>query len=319
MDAIRVDEFGSPEVMYLGEVDLPTPGDGEMVIDVKAVGVNPVDTYIRAGWYGPKKFPFTPGFDAAGVVYQTGDNVSDVAVGDRVFVSGSRTGTYAQQTLCKASCVHTLPEGISFEQGAALGVPYKTAWRGLFQRGGAASGETVLIHGASGGVGIAAVQLAKAAGLTVIATAGSEEGRELAAEQGADCTLDHHDAGHFDKVMEYTEGRGVDVVLEMLANVNLANDLKIMAKHGRVVVIGSRGPIEIDPRDMMSREVSVLGVMSNLATKEENAAAWAGIDEGLKNGSLRPVIAETLLLVEAAKAHTAVMESAHLGKIILIP
>ena len=319
MKAIQVHEFGSPEVMGLQEVDLRTPQADEIVVEIKAVGVNPVDTYIRAGWYGTRTFPFTPGLDAAGVIFQVGPDVADVTVGQRVFLSGSVTGTYAQQTLCKSSHVHSLPDNVSFEQGAALGVPYGTAWRGLFQRTKAAEGQTVLIHGASGGVGLAAVQLAKAAGLKVIATAGSQAGCELLKEQGADVVLDHHDLSHFQQVTEATEGYGVDVVLEMLANVNLAGDLKIMAKHGTVVIIGSRATVEIDPRDMMSRELNVLGVMGNLATPEEKAAAWSGIEKGLKDGSIQPVIAQSLPLEAAAQAHVEVMESAHCGKIILVP
>ncbi|MHC4927561.1 MAG: NADPH:quinone reductase [Planctomycetota bacterium] len=319
MKAICVHEFGDPDVMGLEEVDLPSPGDDEVIVDIKAVGVNPVDTYIRAGWYGPKKFPFTPGFDAAGVAAEVGPGVEQFSAGQRVYVSGSKTGTYAQQALCKSSCVHPLPEAVSFEQGAALGVPYSTAWRALFQRAGACKGETVLIHGASGGVGLAAGQLAKAAGLYVIATAGSDEGRQAAADCGAEHVLDHHDHRHYDKIMELTEGRGVDVVLEMLANVNLGNVLTVTGKHGRVAVIGSRGTVEINPRDMMAHEVSVLGVMGNLATAEEKAAAFAGIEAGLQDGSLGPVIAMQLPLEQAAKAHLEVMESLHRGKIILIP
>ncbi|MHC4553599.1 MAG: NADPH:quinone reductase [Planctomycetota bacterium] len=319
MKAICVHEFGDPDVMGLEEVDLPSPGDDEVIVDIKAVGVNPVDTYIRAGWYGPKKFPFTPGFDAAGVVAEIGSGVEPFSAGQRVYVSGAKTGTYAQQALCKSSCVHPLPEAVSFEQGAALGVPYSTAWRALFQRAGACKGETVLIHGASGGVGLAAVQLAKAAGLYVIATAGSDEGRQAAADCGAEHVLDHHDHRHYDKIMELTEARGVDVVLEMLANVNLGNVLTVTGKHGRVAVIGSRGTVEINPRDMMAHEVSVLGVMGNLATAEEKAAAFAGIEAGLQDGSLGPVIAMQLPLEQAPKAHVEVMESLHHGKIILIP
>lgn len=319
MKAIQVHEFGPPEVMGLEAVDLRPPGADEILVEIKAAGVNPVDTYIRAGWYGSRKSPFTPGLDAAGIAVQVGPDVKDVSAGQRVFISGSVTGTYAQQTICKSANVHPLPDAVSFEQGAALGVPYGTALRGLFQRGGAAEGQTVLIHGASGGVGIAAVQLAKAAGLTVIATAGSEAGRDLLGRQRADVVLDHHDPAHFQQVTEATEGKGVDVVLEMLANVNLAGDLKIAAKHGTVVVIGSRGPVEIDPRDMMSRELNVLGVMGNLATVEEKAAAWSGIAKWLKDGTIQPVIAQSMPLEDAAKAHVEVMESAHHGKIILIP
>ena len=319
MKAIRVHEFGPPEVMILEEVTQPQPGQDEILIDVRAAGVNPVDTYIRSGRYGDRNFPFTPGLDAAGVVVEVGDTIEDFAPNQRVYICGSVTGTYAEQVLCKPSQVRLLPDSLSFEQGAALGVPYITAYRGLFQRARAERGETVLIHGASGGVGIAAVQLAKGAGLKVIGTAGSESGRKLVDDQGADLGLDHHDPEHFRKAMDFTEGRGVDVILEMLANVNLGNDLPIMAVHGRVVIIGSRGSVEINPRDAMAKEVAILGELMFHTTDEEKETAYRAIEQGLESGSCKPVIAERIPLLDPAKAHHMVMESDHFGKIVLIP
>lgn len=176
MEAIQIYTFGGPEVMLLDEINPLKAGPDEILVHVKAAGVNPVDTYIRSGLYGPKQFPFTPGFDASGIVLEVGVNIENIAQGQRIFLSGSLTGTYAQQALCRPSQVHALPDSVSFEQGAALGVAYHTAFRALFQRGGAQKSQTVLIHGASGGVGIAAVQFAKAAGLNIIATAGSQAG-----------------------------------------------------------------------------------------------------------------------------------------------
>lgn len=319
MKAIKVYTFGGPEVMRLEEAPPLEVGDEEILVHVKAAGVNPVDTYIRAGWYGPKEFPFTPGMDAAGVVLETGKTIQHIAQGQRVFLSGSLTGTYAQQALCRPSQVHPLPDSVSFEQGAAIGVAYHTAYRSLFQRGGAKKGETVLIHGASGGVGIAAVQFAKAAGLTVIATAGSQAGLDLVNQFGVDLALNHNDPDHLEKAAAFTEGRGVDIILEMLANVNLGRDLPILAKNGRVVIIGSRGSVEINPRDLMSREADVLGVMTGLATPQQQKEAFKAIEAGLENGTLNPVIGTQLPLSEAAKAHEKIMESGHHGKIVLIP
>ncbi len=319
MKAIRIQEFGPPEVMRIEDVALPVPSADQILIDIKAVGVNPVDTYIRAGLYGSRKFPYTSGIDAAGVVRQVGEAVGHVAVGQRIFISGSVSGTYAEQCLCHGMQVHSLPDNISFSQGAALGVPYGTAYRALFQRVHAAAGQMAFIHGASGGVGLAAVQFAKAAGLKIIATAGTEQGRQLLLEQGADLVLDHHVPGHFDKVLDFTDGQGVDILLEMLANVNLGKDLTVMAKKGQVVIIGSRGPVQIDPRDIMSREISILGTMSSLASEAEKTQAYKAIETGLTDGTLCPVIAQELPLSEAAKAHHAIMESAHCGKIVLIP
>lgn len=319
MKAICVYAFGQPEVMRIEDRILSAPGPEEILVEIRAVGVNPVDAYIRAGIYADRPFPFTPGIDAAGVIVQVGDNVNAFTVDQRVYVCGSITGTYAQQAVCSQSQVYALPDLISFEQGAALGIPYGTAYRGLFQRACATRGETVLVHGASGGVGIAAVQLAKSVGLNVIATAGSERGRQLVGEQGADLVLDHDAANHLDQAMEFTNGRGVDIVLEMLANVNLGIDLPIMAKHGRIVIIGSRGTVEINPRDAMIKEVAILGEMLAQATDDEKAQAHRHIGQGLQNGALSPVIAEKISLSEAAKAHHRIMGSDHHGKIILIP
>jgi NADPH2:quinone reductase len=306
--------------MVLEEVADPEPGPGQVLVTVKAAGVNPVDTYIRSGLYRPDlELPYTPGTDAAGVIAAVGPDVKHRRVGQRVYVAWSVSGAYAEQVLCSEFQTHPLPDGVSFGQGAAIGVPYGAAFRALFQRARAKPGETVLVHGASGGVGLGAVQLARAAGLRVIGTAGSERGRELVQAQGAHYVLDHRQPGHLDQLTELTCGKGVDLILEMLANVNLAKDLTVLAKKGRVAVIGSRGKIEIDPRETMGREASILGVTMFNATPQELASMHAAFVAGLENGTLRPVVSRELPLAEAAAAHHAVMEASTLGKIVLIP
>jgi len=186
MKAIRVDQFGEPDVLRLADLPVPQPAVGQVLVRVFAVGVNPVETYIRSGNYARKPaLPYTPGSDAAGIVEVVGNEVTAFKQGDRVYTDGSLTGSYAEFALCDLSQVHPLPANISFSQGAALGVPYATAYRALFQRGQARAGESVLVHGASGGVGIAAVQLARAHGMNVLGTAGTERGLQLVLEQGA--------------------------------------------------------------------------------------------------------------------------------------
>jgi NADPH2:quinone reductase len=239
--------------------------------------------------------------------------------GDRVYVAGSISGTYAELALCDAKKVHRLPEKISFEDGAGLGVPAATAWRGLFQRGGAQRGEMLLVHGASGGVGTMAVQLARDAGLTIIGTAGSEKGRELVRSLGAQHVLDHRSADYLKEVMDLTQQRGVNLILEMAANVNLAKDLSILAKFGRVVIIGSRGTIEIDPRDTMSRDADIRGMTLFNVNDQDYEAIHAGIVAMLEKGRLKAIIDMTLPLAEAARAHKLVLEGESHGKIILIP
>lgn len=320
MKAIRVHSFGTPEVMRLEEVPDLVPGAGQVLVTVKAAGVNPVDTYFRSGLYRPDlKLPYTPGLDAAGVITAVGPEVQHRKVGQRVYVARSLSGTYAEQVLCKEVQTHPLPEEITFAQGAALGVPYGAAYRALFQRAYAQAGETVLVHGASGGVGVAAVQLARAAGLWVIGTAGSEEGRALVLAQGAHHVLNHDAAGYLEKLPELTCGQGVDVILEMLANANLAKDLSALATGGRVVVIGCRDTVEIDPRIAMGREAAILGMTLFNASDKELVAMHAAFSAGLENKTLRPVVSRELPLAEAAAAHHAVMESHTLGKIVLIP
>jgi NADPH2:quinone reductase len=320
MKAIRVHEFGGPEVMKLEDTPEPLPGSGQVLVGVKAAGVNPVDAYIRTGTYAVKPaLPYTPGMDAAGVVEALGPGVSGRKVGDRVYVGGTLSGAYASLVLCEAWQVHTLPDSVTFAQGAAVNVPYATAYRALFTRAQAQAGETVLVHGASGGVGVASLQMARAAGMVVIGTAGTDKGRNLVAEQGAHHVVDHRAPGYLEQIMKITRGRGVDVVLEMLANVNLGKDLTILAPRGRVVVIGSRGPVEINPRDTMRRDASILGFTLLNATREELASIHAALVAGLESGTLRPIVGREMPLAEAPHAHQAVMEPGAYGKIALIP
>ncbi len=199
-----------------------------------------------------------------------------------------------------------------------MGTPYATAYRGLFQRADAKPGETVLVHGASGGVGTAAVQLARARGLRVLGTAGSGEGCKLAREQGAHEVFDHRAPDQFEQIMNATSGRGVDVIVELLANVNLGKDLTILAKGGRVAIIGSRGRVEIDPRDAMQRDVDLRGMVMPNTPPADLASIHAALVAGLENGMLRPVIGKEFSLAEAPQAHRAVMEPGAFGKIVLV-
>ena len=318
MKAIRVKEFGGPEVLRLEEVPSLQLGRDHVLVRMHAIGINPVETYIRAGTYSRlPELPYTPGNDGAGVVEQAGADVSEFKSGDRVYTAGSISGTYAEFALCKADQVHPLPENVSFAEGAAIGTPYATAYRGLLQRADAKAGETVLVHGASGGVGTAAVQLALAHGLRVLGTAGSDDGIELARHQGAQEVFDHRAPEHFEQIMKATGGRGVDLIVEMLANVNLGKDLTILAKGGRVVIIGSRGPVEINPRDTMQRDADVRGMILPNTPLAELASIHAALVAGLENGTLRPVIGKEFSLGDAAQAHRAVMEPGALGKIVL--
>jgi NADPH2:quinone reductase len=324
MRVIRVHEFGGPEVLRYEEVPDPTPGPGHVVVRVHAVGVNPVDTYIRTGTYASKPaLPYTPGSDAAGEVEAVGDGVTGVRPGDRVYTGSGTSGAYAEKLLADAARVYPLPGNVSFAQGAALGVPYVTAYRALVQRARAQAGETVLVHGATGGVGIAAVQIARALGLTVFGTAGSPAGAEVVLREGAHQVFSHREDGYLDRAKAATPGggRGFDIILEMLANVNLGRDLPALATYGRVVIVGSRGPVEINPRDTMGRDASILGMTLFNTPPDEMRAIHAALYAGLENGTLRPVVGRELPLTEAARAHHEIMDAGNYtrGKIILVP
>lgn len=319
MKAIRVREFGGPEVLKLEDVPDPQAGAGQVVVRVRAAGVNPVDTYVRSGAYAVKpQLPYTPGFDAAGEVESVGEGVESVKAGDRVYTSGSLSGTYAEMCLCDEAQAHPLPSRVSFNEGAGINTPYATAWRALFQRAQGRPGETVLVHGASGGVGTAAVQMARAAGFEVIGTGGTDEGRKLVAEQGAHHVLDHHAPDYLEQLTALTQGRGVDVILEMLANVNLNKDLGVLAKGGRVVVIGSRGDVEINPRLAMGRDAAILGMTLFNVSPQDLASIHAALVAGLEAGTLRPVVGREVPLADAARAHEEVMKPGAYGKIVLI-
>lgn len=320
MKAIRVLNFGGPEVMTCEQIPDPEPGPGEVLIRVHAAGVNPLETYIRSGLYPVKPaLPYTPGTDAAGVVLKAGKSSQNFSPGTRVYTAGSVSGTYAEMTICRIEDVYRLPEQLTSSQGAGIGIPYATAYRALFRHARAVPGETVLVHGASGGVGVAAVQIACAMGLTVIGTAGTEKGRMLVMEQGAHYAVDHSDEGHFDDILEMTQGRGVDIILEMLADVNLGRDLSVAAFQGRIVVIGCRGKVEVNPRELMKKDAEILGMVIMNAKAEERREIHTALCMGLTGGTLKPVIGAEIPLDEAARAHDQIIGSPACGKIVLIP
>jgi NADPH2:quinone reductase len=275
---------------------------------------------MRAGTYAVKPpLPYTPGSDAAGVVEAVGEGVRKVKPGDRVYTAKTVTGAYAEYTIVLEEQVYRLPKNINFSQGAGVYVPYATAYHALFHAADARAGETVLIHGASGGVGTAAVQIARAMGLRIFGTAGSDKGAELVKQEGAEQVFNHRQAGYLDAILTATDGKGVDIILEMAAHVNLASDLKLLAQNGRVIIIGNRGEITINPRDLMARRASARGFTLWALTEAETKEVHAGIDAGLENGTLRPIVGKEIPLAEAQRAHKEILEPGAAGKIVLVP
>jgi NADPH2:quinone reductase len=323
MFAIVAHEFGEPGVLTLTEQPDPQPGPGQIRVRVHAAGVNPYDTYMRGGGYAiTPELPYTPGADAAGVIDGLGDGVTGWRVGDRVYIGGTVAnrayGAYASMVLCHPHQVHPLAERLSFAQGAAINVPYATAWRAVFQRAQALKGESILVHGASGAVGVAATQMARAAGLTVIGTASTDEGAALVRAQGADHVVNHREPGYLEQVTALTGG-GPNVIIEMLANQNLDHDLAILAKYGRIVIIGNRGRVEIDPRRIMAKEATVMGMVFWNLAGDDLARIHTEMGEGFATGTLTPAVSRELPLADAAQAHRLVMAPGARGKIVLIP
>jgi len=325
MRAIRIHQFGDPSVMVVEDIPTPVPGPGQVLVRVHAAGVNPVETYIRSGRYGfLPALPYTPGSDGAGMIVAVGGGDHSWKAGDRVFFHGTAAGqtggSYAEMAVCEAHQVHPLPAHTGFSEGAALGVPYATAHVALFGKAAARPGEIVLVHGASGGVGTAALQLARWKGLKVIGTAGSPDGLELVRANGAHFAVGHREPLYLDQIKAAANnGRGPDIILEMLANVNLDQDFDLIAPRGRVVIVGNRGRIEIDPRKIMSKDLTVTGVFLWGCTPEELAPVYADIGLGLEQRTLVPVIGLELPLEDAPRAHEAVINSRAYGKIVLVP
>jgi NADPH2:quinone reductase len=320
MRAVRVAAFGGPEVLKVEETPTPVPAAGQVLVHVRAAGVNPYDTYMRAGTYAVKPpLPYTPGSDAAGIVESVGAGVTKVKAGDRVYTARTLSGAYAEYALATEEQVRLLPEKIEFAQGAGVWVPYGTAYHALYHSAKAHAGESVLIHGASGGVGTAALQMALAMGLNIYGTAGTDQGLELIKREGVHHAFNHTKAGYEEEIMKATSGKGIDIILEMLANVNLAKDLKMLAMNGRVIVIGNRGEISINPRDLMGKRGSIRAFTLWAMTEQETNEVFAGLAAGLSNGTLNPVVAKEIPLAEAARAHQEVLSPGSAGKIVLIP
>ena len=320
MKAIVVREFGPPDVMTLEEAETPQPTGTQVLVKIGASGVNPVDTYLRSGIHAhAPKLPYTPGKDGAGIVEAVGAEVASFKPGDRVYTAGSISGTYAEYSLCEESHLGRLPDNVDLDRGAGVWTPYATSFRALFQKADAKQGETVLVHGASGSVGLAAVQWAMNAGLRVIGTASSAEGGTLIRDEGVEAVFDHSSEDHLGEIREYTEGKGVDIIIEMLANVNLERDFEALGMFGRIVVVGNRGSLEFTPRQAMTKDATIYGMSLFNAPKEKLDEIHVEIERGLAAGFLSPVVGNRFPLEEAPRAHHEIIENKAAGKIVLIP
>lgn len=323
MKAVQVHKFGGPEVLQYSSVPRPQPGPDDVLVRIKAVGVNPVDVLIRTGSFGPQKFPHIPGADFAGIIEEVGANVTTLKVGERVYGSdltaSDRMGAYAQFIAIRHNLVHPLHDSLTFSQGASIPIPYFTAYRALYHLAEAKPGETVFIHGASGGVGIAAVQIASGLGLTVIGTASTPEGQKLAKDAGAHFVFNHYEEGYLEKVKKAAGDGGVDLILESIADKNLKKDIGLVRDKGRIIVIGGIAEIAISPLDVFSHEIVMKGVMIYKITNEELFETRQALYAGAKAGWFRPFIWKEFPLEKAADAQILLKSGKGArGKIILM-
>ncbi|MBJ7536414.1 NADPH:quinone reductase [Marinomonas transparens] len=316
MKAMQMKDYGPATDLTLVETNKPNFNADQILIEMGAAGVNPVDTYIRSGTNNySTTFPHTPGSDGAGTIAALGDNVTGFEIGQRVYFSRNLTGSSAEFTVCAATHVYPLADALSFQEGACVGIPYTTAHRALFGRANAKAGDTVLVHGATGAVGIATVQLALAAGMEVVASAGTPEGAALLSKQGVSTVIMHSEDNHLAPFQSLDTG--FDIIIEMLANHNLDQDLKALAFGGCVAVIGNRGTVEINPRDLMARDASVVGVALANVKPDELALIAKSLRPLFEKGVLKPVIRHSYALTELPQAHEDVLKSGALGNLVI--
>jgi NADPH:quinone reductase len=324
MNAIRVDEFGEPEVLQHVEVERPSPGEGEVLVEVKSVGVNYAETMRRRNQYVVRQeLPFTPGSEIAGTVAEVGDGVEDVDLGDRV-VTMIGTGGYAEYAVARARNLIPLPDGLDFDEAAAIPLQGLTAYHVLKTSGQLEEGESVLVHAAAGGVGSLAVQMAKLMSASpVIATASTQEKLDLANDLGADVLINYIEEDWPEKVREATDGNGVDVILEMVGGDFPQKNLSCLNVFGRMVVFGaaSRDRGSLVPAELMKKNHSVVGFyLPNIMVRRElfgpsleKVLAW------ISSGELKLIIGARYPLEQASEAHDALEGRKTTGKIILNP
>ncbi len=328
MKAAVIQQTGPPEVIQVIDIAPPIAGEDQVLVDVHAVAVNPIDTYIRSGAVAAElPTPFIIGCDAAGVVAAVGHQVQNVAIGDRVWCTNQglqgRQGTFAQQIAIAADGCYPIPDGVSFREAAACGLVAVTAHLGLFREAMLQAGETVLVIGGSGGVGSMVVQMAKAAGATVIATAGSEQKCRVVSELGANVVINYR-VQSIAEAVHREAPKGVNVFWETRREPDFDLAVDLMAPRGRMIVMAGRDARPAFPvGPFYVKECSLHGFVMFKATPVEMRTAAEDINKWLSQGKLKANIGATFTLDQAAQAHrrqeAATLESSGdlIGKIVL--
>ncbi|MFC7141585.1 NADPH:quinone reductase [Halosimplex aquaticum] len=321
MRAVRLNDHGGPEALAVEDVDRPDPGPDELLVEVAAAGVNPVDTYFRDGSYDPVGLPFTPGVDLAGVVAATGADVDEFDEGDRVFGTGigngGHQGAYAEYATVPTDRVVHLPDGADLTEAGAAGVAAVTAWRALVDHADLNPAEHCLVHGGSGGVGHAAVQIGDAVSARVITTAREAYHDELAA-MGAETVLDYGRDDLADAVTEASDG-GVDVVLDHRLDDYLQFDADVAATGARVVGIGENSPDPAFTNDGAARSKDVSYQFMTMFNTPDLRVPLRGAAHLMERDALSIELARTYGLDEASEAQRAVLEDSFLGKLVIEP
>lgn len=329
MKAMLARAWGEPSTLEYAEVPEPAPGQGEVLVDVRAIGCNFPDILIVQGRYQKRPpLPFSPGCEVAGVVRAVGagaagPGVTHCGVGQRVFAL-MNWGAYAEAVAVPASSVHALPDALSFEEGAAFGLVYQTAWAALVHRARLRAGETLLVHGAAGGVGLAAVQLGKALGARVIAAAGSPEKLEVARAWGADALVNYRAGDWVERVKGLTGGAGADVIYDPVGGDVFDGSTKCIAFEGRLLPIGFTGGriADVATNRILLKNISIVGVYWGLYQERDPALVrrWmADLLARVQAGALKPVIYKSFPLREAAQALAAIAARESYGKVVLVP
>lgn len=322
MKAVLCHEFGPPESLTLETLDPPTPGDKEALIDIAATALNFPDVLMIAGKYQSRPpFPFSPGGEIAGVVSAVGSAVTNVAVGDRVF-AGCGHGGMREQLCVQASSLRPVPEGMSFVQASGISTTYGTSYYALKQRANLQPGENLLVLGAGGGVGIAAVELGRAMGARVIAAASTEEKRAAALTAGAHEVIDYSDGNLKDKVKELTDGKGADVIYDPVGGDLFDQVMRCVNWNGRVLVVGfAAGDIPQLPINLvLLKSCQVVGVFYGAFTARDPEATAQNFSEILdfySAGKIDPLIGQTFPLSEYAEALRCLSERRAIGKVVI--
>ena len=337
MKVIQVRKYGEPEVLELSERADPTPAPGQVVVRVHAAGINFADILMRLGLYpGTPKPPFTPGIEAAGSVEAVGEGVDRLRVGERV-IAFTFTGAYAEKIAVPAQRALPFPEGMTFEDAAALPVNYLTAYQALTYMAHLRAGERVLIHAAAGGVGLAAIQLAKLAGAETFGTASASK-HDFLRQQGLAHAIDYHAQDFEEEINRLTKGEGVDVVLDAVGGRSYRKSYRVLRQGGRLICFGMSAAVKgkgrslkalsawwntpsFNPLDMMVKNRAVIGVHLGQMGRANPALVRTWMDEMFRlyaTGQIKPHIGKTFLLAEAAMAHHYIHDRRNIGKVLLI-